>query len=110
MQTLTSFYFSFSGWVPFAPILIVGVAILVTLRMSKHKWIVHALTFAALFLTLPVYIWIGGVLDPTSIENPGPGDGFVVLLYFLALVPMAIGYAIYAWLTRRPSRAAASLT
>jgi hypothetical protein len=89
-------------WIAFAPTIIVGVAIFVTLRMSKHKWIIHALTFAALLFTMPVYIWIGGISER-------PGNGFVVLFYDLNSLAMAIGYAAYARLTRYRSRAVASL-
>jgi hypothetical protein len=110
METLIHFYLSLFGWVAFAPIFIISVAIFVTLRMSKHKWIVHLLTFAAFLFTMPVYIWIGGILDPSTIEGPGPGDGFVVLFYYFNSLLMAIFYAGYAWVNRRRSRVIASST
>jgi hypothetical protein len=104
METLTRFYSSLAAWIGFTPIFIVGVAIFVTIRMSRYKWIVHVLTFSALLLTLPVYIWIRGILDPTTIEYPGPGEGFIVLIYLFYSVPMIVAYATYAWLTRRKSQ------
>jgi hypothetical protein len=110
METLIHFYLSIFLWVAFAPIIIVFSAIFVTLKMSKHKWITHLLTFTALLLTMPVYIWIGGILDPSTIEYQGPGDGFVVLFYYFNSLPAVIIYATYAWLTRRRSRVVASST
>jgi hypothetical protein len=110
METLIHFYLSLFVWVAFAPIIIMFLAIFVTLKISTHKWIIHALTFAAFLFTMPVYIWIGGILDPSTIEGPGPGDGFVVLLYYFNSLWTAIFYATYAWLTRRRSRVVASST
>jgi len=110
MEALIHFYLSLFVWVAFAPIIIIGAAIFVTLRMSKHKWVIHVLTFAAFLFTMPVYIWIGGILDPSTIEGPGPGDGFVVLLYYFNSLLTAIFYACYAWANRRRSCVVASST
>ena len=104
MQTLAHFYESLFPWVAFSPIIVVIVAVNVTVRMSKYKWIGHTLTYAALVLTLPIYVFILGIMDPTTIEYPGPGDGFVFLLYLFFLVPAILLYSAYAWVTRRKSR------
>jgi hypothetical protein len=106
---MTRFYLSLFPWIPFAPIFIMIVAVFVSARMSMHRWAIHIGAFAALFLTLPLYIWTCALLDPTTIEYPGPGDGFVVLLYLFFLVPMTIGYSAYVWLGRRKIQARSAL-
>ena len=52
-------------------------------------------------IALPVYLRIQALLDPTTVLYPGPGDGFVVLIYLLLLVPSVIGYAIFCYVSRR---------
>jgi hypothetical protein len=105
MQTFTRSYFSLGPFIIFLPLLVVALAIFATLQMSKYKWVVHALAFAFIFFALPLYVWIGAILDPTIIEYPGPGDGFVYLLYAFVAVLTMIGYAVYAWLARTKSQA-----
>jgi hypothetical protein len=96
------------GWIAFAPFAIVGVAGFVVWRMSRRRWVIHLLTFACLLLALPIYVKGLGILDPSMISYPGPGDGFVVLLYLVNLVPAVIGYSIYALVTCRRSLAVTS--
>jgi hypothetical protein len=101
MQKLAYFYFALSSWLPLAPIVIVIVAVNVAGRMSKYKWLAHVATYAVLLFIYPIYIRIGGILDPTTIEYPGPGDGFGALLYLFFLVPSLLLYSACAWVSRR---------
>lgn len=50
-----------------------------------------------MLVALPAFIYLNGIVDPTTVERPGPGDGFVVLLYFLVMVLAGLGYSILAW-------------
>jgi hypothetical protein len=101
MAAFTRTYLSLFPWLAFAPVVIATAAILMTLRISRHRWIAHVIAFVALLTALPAYLWIQGILDPTTIDYPGPGDGLVVLLYLFCLVPAILAYSGYAWLTRR---------
>ncbi len=89
---------------PFAPLLIVPAAIVMTARISRVRWMAHVLTLVALLVAGPVCIWLQGILDPTTIKYPGPGEGLGVLLYLFNLVPATLIYSGYAWLTRRTTR------
>lgn len=108
MQTPAHYYFALLGCVVMAPLVMMMAGIFKTLRMSRHKWMVHVITFCAMVFALPAAIWIGGVLDPTTIEYPGPGEGFAALAYVFCLMPCALLYSVYAWCTRTKSHAGAS--
>jgi hypothetical protein len=45
-------------------------------------------------------------VDPTTIQNPGPGDGLDVLLYLPEMVLSIRIYAVIAIATRRTNRGA----
>jgi hypothetical protein len=105
---MSRLFFALSSWVLFAPIFIAIVAGVVTIQMLRYKWIVHTLAFAAFFFTFPVYHFIEGILDPTIIEYPGPGEGFGLLFYVINLVPTLIIYSVFAWFTRSKSSDALS--
>ena len=109
MNTLRYFYFSLGDLIVMvAPLIIAVAAILITLHMSKRRWVVHLLTFAAMFVALPIYIKVGEILDPTTIEYPGPGDGFIVLFYWFFLISALFLYVPYAWITRKRERPVAT--
>jgi hypothetical protein len=57
--------------------------------------------FIAMACALPVYLRIQALIDPTTILYPGPGDGFILLIYLLLLIPAVIGYAIFCYLSRQ---------
>jgi hypothetical protein len=58
-----------------------------------------------MLVALPTYLYFQALLDPTTIRNPGPGDGFVVLLYLVILLPTALVYSLFSFFTRtRPDR------
>jgi hypothetical protein len=88
-------------FVPFAPVLIAISAGVLSLRLSRRRWIIHTAGFVAMAIALPVYLRIQALLGPTTVLYPGPGDGFVVLIYLLLLVPSVIGYAIFCYVSRR---------
>jgi hypothetical protein len=97
MSGFTRAYFSYGVLITLVlPVLIVVTSAMATRRMSGYRWVVHVLTFVGVFLTLPVFIWLGAVLDPTSLELPGPMDGFVYLVCLLVAIASIIGYAVYA--------------
>jgi hypothetical protein len=85
-------------WVIFSPLLVVVLACSVTQFMKKGRWIVHILAFAAMILPMPIYLHVQFVLDPTSIEYPGPGDAIGFFLWLFLMVLSIIVYAAYAWL------------
>lgn len=53
-----------------------------------------------MLLALPLYLQFEFLLDPTTIQYPGPGDGFIVLLYLLILVPTIVGYSVFCYVSR----------
>ena len=73
-------YHTLLVFLPLVPIVIALLAGMISLRLSRRRWIVHTIGFAAMAFALPIYLRIQALLDPTTILYPGPGDGSVVLL------------------------------
>ena len=89
-------------YLPLAPLVLAVLGAIISLQLAYRRWIVHAITLIAMVLALPIYIYIEGVVDPTTIQYPGPGDGFVVLLYGVVLVLTGIGYLAFCFFARAP--------
>jgi hypothetical protein len=89
------------GLIWLAPILLAVLGRVVSTRLSSRRWIVHSLVFAAMLFALPALIYFRGLIDPTTIEGPGPGDGGIVLLYLAMLVLSALIYGVIAWTSYR---------
>lgn len=87
-------------FVPFAPVLIALSAGAISFR-SRRRWLIHIGAFVATTVALPVYLRVQALLDPTTVNYPGPGDGFIVLLYLFYLLPSLIGYVIFCYVSRR---------
>ncbi|NGX94377.1 MAG: hypothetical protein G4V63_03800 [Candidatus Afipia apatlaquensis] len=68
------------GLIWLVPILLAALGVVVSSRVSSGQWIVHSLVLAAMALMLPAALYLQGVIDPTTVEYPGPGDGFMVFL------------------------------
>jgi hypothetical protein len=91
--------------VPFAPPVLAILGGIASLQLTRRRWIVHTITLVAMILALPIYIYFLGVLEPTSIQYPGPGDGFVALLYLVILLPTTLVYSVFSFFTRtRPGQ------
>jgi hypothetical protein len=101
---MAKFFFSLFILLPFAPPVLAVIGGGISLRLSRCRWIVHTITLVAMILALPVYIYLEGVVDPTTVEYPGPGDGFVVLFYLASLLLTAIGYLPFCFFTRAAVR------
>jgi hypothetical protein len=91
-----------------APIWLAVLGATISLRLSQRRWILHVSVLAMMLLAPFAAIYLQGIIDPTTIQNPGPGDGFVLLLYLPELVLSAVVYLICIFATRRndsrPSR------
>ncbi len=87
----------------FAPVVVVCLAIFVTSRISKHKLAVHILTLVVLLLTMPLYLLIVGIVEPTTIEFPGQTDRNTLLVYSVFTAPPLIAYAVHIWTMREIS-------
>src|ERR1700761_2224736 len=72
-----------------------------SLHLSRRRWIVHVVVFAIMLLAPFAAIYLQGIIDPTSIENPGPGDGLALLLYAPELLLAVVLYSIFAFATRQ---------
>jgi hypothetical protein len=101
MQGLVGLYHALFMPIAFSPPPIAAVGITATREMLQRRWPVLGLVFSAMVLAMPVCLWGRGLLDPLSIERPGPGDGLVVLLWVVFLFPLLIYYTAYAWINRR---------
>ncbi len=95
---MTKLYLSLFAFLPFAPPLLAVAGALVSLQLSRRRWIIHALTLAAIPLTLPIYVHFRDVFDPTTVSYPGPGDGFVGLLYLVISALTVIAYLIFCFI------------
>jgi hypothetical protein len=91
----------FWGLIWLVPILLAGLGYAFSSRLSRGRWAVHSLIFAAMLLVLPAAIYLQGVIDPTTIEGPGPADGMIVQLYLVVMVVSALYYAAAAWVIYR---------
>jgi hypothetical protein len=80
-----------------APVLLAVLGGIVSSRLSRRRWVVHGLVFAAMLFALPAFTYFQGVIDPTTIEGAGPLDGAILLLYLVMLALSAPIYAIFAW-------------
>jgi hypothetical protein len=89
------------GSIWLAPIFLAILGCVLSARLSSRRWVLHSLVFAAMLFVLPAFIFFQGIVDPTTIDGPGPGDGGIVLLYLAMLVPSAIAYATIAWASYR---------
>jgi hypothetical protein len=93
------------GLVWLAPIVIALIGVQIASQMQGRRWPVHVGVFGSLLATLPAAVYLQGIIDPTTVEAPGPGDGFAVLAYFILMVPISISYSIFAWaLSRKADR------
>ena len=64
--------------------------------LSRRRWILHVSVLAMMLLAPFVAIYLG-IIDPTTIQNPGPGDGFALLLYQPELVLSTVMYLIFVF-------------
>jgi hypothetical protein len=91
-----------------APIWLAVLGATISLRLSRRRWILHVSVLAMMLIAPFAAIYLQGIIDPTTIQNPGPGDGFVLLLYLPELILSAVVYLIFVFATRRndsrPSR------
>jgi len=94
-------YLELFPFLPFAPILIVGFGIALSLHVSRRRWVVHVAVFVSLLVVPLAYLFVQALVDPTTVKFPGPGDGLVAFLYLLILIPSALGYLGFAWLASR---------
>jgi hypothetical protein len=96
MSFLAKLHHALQPWIVFSPVLILGAAVIATQLIKRGKWLVHTSAVAAMVLSGPVYLHIQDVLDPSSIEHPGPGDGLGVLMWLFCLALALILYAAYS--------------
>jgi phosphotransferase system glucose/maltose/N-acetylglucosamine-specific IIC component len=87
-----------------APVLFAALGVVLSSKLRSGKWIVHGLVFAAMLLALSFATYLGGVLDPTTIEYPGTGEGFGIVLYLIMMIASALYYAAFAWVTYRKQK------
>lgn len=78
----------------FPPLLAVCGAHL-ALRLRRTKWLVHFVVIATILVAPLVAVSIEGILDPTTVEYPGPGEGLLLLVYLFTAGPSLLGYLIF---------------
>jgi len=84
-----------------APILLAAFGIVFSPRLSIGRWIIHTSVLAAMLLVLPAVFYFQSIIDPTTAEHSGPGDGFLILLYVPVMIASALYYVAFAWNTYR---------
>jgi hypothetical protein len=111
MSSLAKLYASIFLWVPLAPPVVAAVALFALRFVRGRRWVVHIFALVAMLLTMPIYFFVWSVVDPIALELPGPGDGFVILLWIFFLICSMIFYAAHAaiayWMSRRHLTSAA---
>lgn len=93
-------------WTWLLPIVLCGSAISLARRLSRGRWLLHFAVVLLMLAMLPLPIYLQGLADPTTIEHPGPGDGFAFLLYIMALISSLVAYLLAAWVIRSNNRMA----
>lgn len=88
----------------FAPVWIATLGIVIQMRMSRRRWIVHIAVLVAMLFAPISAVYLQGIVDPTTIQNPGPGDGLAILLYLPEMTLSFLIYAAVATASRRTSR------
>jgi hypothetical protein len=77
------------------PPLVAVCGALLALRLRWTKWLVHFVVIATILVAPLFAVYIEGILDPTTVEYPGPGDGLVLLVYLFTAVPSLFGYLVF---------------
>jgi hypothetical protein len=79
-------------WIWAAPFLIGVLGLFSASFASRRRWPIHV-GVAVIALSFPLFI------DALRSDGgpPGPGDGFVLMLYLLTLLPSVVMYGAFAW-------------
>jgi hypothetical protein len=77
------------------PPLVAVCGALLALRLRWTKWLVHFVVIATIPAAPLFAVFIEGVLDPTTVEYPGPGEGLLLLVYLFTAAPSLLGYLIF---------------
>jgi hypothetical protein len=88
----------------FAPVWTATLGTVIHMRMSRRRWIVHVAVLVVMPLAPLLALYLQGIVDPTTIQNPGPGDGFALLLYVPEMVLSFLIYAVVAVVIRMGNR------
>ena len=78
------------------PIILCGLGIRLARRLSRGRWLLHIAVVLVMLATLPLPIYLQALADPTTIEHPGPGDGFAFLLHIVVLTSSLLVYLFAA--------------
>lgn len=83
-------------FLPLAPVVISACGIAIASRVSRWRWLIHALSVIAMLLSPVLSIHLREIADPTLIAGPGPGDGLMLLFYLPVLVICLVAYGLAA--------------
>lgn len=87
-------------WTWLWPIVVCGLAAPLARRLTRGRWPLHVTVVLLMLAGIPSSIYLQGLADPTTIDGPGPGDGFVVLVHVFTLIVSLVLYLLAAWLIR----------
>ena len=74
-------------------IVALGAAFLVSIDMSRLKWLPHVIAFVWLACS-PILVAFLALSDMSADESPGPGDGFVLLPIIGEVATFLLGYVL----------------
>src|SRR5690348_10852143 len=77
------------------PALVAVCGAVLALRLRRTKWLVHLVVIAAVLVAPFFAVYVEGLLDPTTLQYPGPGDGLALLFYLFNAVPSLLGYLAF---------------
>ncbi len=77
------------------PPLIAVCGALLALRLHWTKWLVHFVVIAAVLVAPFFSVYIENIVDPTTVEYPGPGEGLLLFAYPFTAVPSPLGYLVF---------------
>jgi hypothetical protein len=88
----------------FAPVWFATLGTVIHMRMSRRRWIVHIAVLVVMLFAPISAVYLQGIVDPTTIQNPGPGDGLALLLYLPEMVLSFLIYGVIAIAISRTNR------
>jgi len=90
---------AFLDLMPLWPVMVAVLGGLLSIRVSRGRWIIHSLTFLGMLMVPFAYVRIESYVDPTSIDYPGPGEGLIIFPYLFMLLLAAASYAVFCFVS-----------
>jgi hypothetical protein len=79
----------------FFPPLVAVCGAFLAFRLHWTRWLVHFVVITSVPVAPIFFVFIEGIVDPTTVDYPGPGEGLALLFYLLTAIPSLLGYLAF---------------